>query len=133
MGARGIHLDIGTSMLSSIIVGAGVDFAVHLLAAWRAPGGGGLDEAAAHVAQQTGAAIWTNAFMVAAGFFVLTLGQARPLQLIGGLTATAMIVAGLSTFLTLPLLARQPSYRTWGSEPTGERSPRPKAAVKASS
>jgi predicted RND superfamily exporter protein len=133
MGARGIHLDIGTSMLSSIIVGAGVDFAVHMLAAWRADRGQSLEDAAARAAQHTGPAIWTNAIMVAAGFFVLTLGQARPLQMIGGLTATAMIVAALATFLTLPLLARRSSYHAWGSEPHVEPAPRPKVAARAPS
>ena len=31
MGAAGISLDIGTSMLASLIIGAGVDYAVHFL------------------------------------------------------------------------------------------------------
>jgi hypothetical protein len=49
--------------------------------------------------------------MVAAGFFVLTLGEARPLQNVGGLTAAAMITAALGTFLIVPALARKRSYR----------------------
>ena len=65
---------------------------------------------AAHAAAQSGPAIWTNAIMVCAGFFVLTLGQARPLQNVGGLTAAAMITAALATFLALPALARRPRY-----------------------
>lgn len=107
MGLRGMHLDIGTSMLGSIIIGAGVDYAVHLMAAWR---GASVDEALAHSIQETAPAIWTNAFMVAAGFFVLTLGEARPLQNVGGLTAVAMMVAAIMTFLAIPLLARKTQY-----------------------
>jgi len=114
MGLLGVRLDIGTSMLASIILGAGVDYAVHLAAAWRAPPRylppDDLRAAAAHAADQSGPAIWTNAIMVCAGFFVLTLGQARPLQNVGGLTAAAMITAALATFLALPALARRSRY-----------------------
>jgi predicted RND superfamily exporter protein len=109
MGARGVHLDIGTSMLASIIIGAGVDYAVHLMAAWRSERD--LSEAAAGAAQHAGPAIWINALMVAAGFFVLTRGDARPLQNVGGLTSAAMITAALATFLAIPALARKLSYR----------------------
>ena len=58
----------------------------------------------------TGTAIWTNALMVAAGFFVLTLGEARPLQNVGALTAAAMLVAAITSTLTLPALARRRVY-----------------------
>ena len=102
MGLLGIRLDIGTSMLASLILGAGVDYAVHLVAAWHAPPGEALVAGAARAADRTGPAIWTNAIMVGAGFFVLTLGEARPLQNVGGLTAAAMITAALATFLVHP-------------------------------
>lgn len=109
MGAMGLHLDIGTSMLASIIIGAGVDYAVHLLAAWRADDG---ESAAAGAAEHAGPAIWTNAIMVSAGFFVLTLGDAKPLENVGGLTSAAMLVAALATFIAIPALARKLSYRS---------------------
>ena len=48
--------------------------------------------------------------MVAVGFFVLTLGEARPLKNVGGLTAAAMIVAAAVTFLVIPVLARRRFY-----------------------
>jgi hypothetical protein len=48
--------------------------------------------------------------MVAAGFIVLTFGEARPLQNVGGLTAAAMILAALATFLVIPALARRHTY-----------------------
>jgi predicted RND superfamily exporter protein len=110
MGAAGLHLDIGTSMLASIIIGAGVDYAVHLLAAWRADEDEGLGAAATRATDLAGAAIWTNALMVGAGFFVLTLGEARPLQNVGSLTAAAMLTAALATFVAVPVLARRKRY-----------------------
>ena len=110
MGALGVQLDIGTSMLASLVIGAGVDYGVHMQGAWVAAAGEPLRLAAARAAARTGTAIWTNALMVAVGFAVLTLGEARPLRNVGGLTATAMLAAGLTTFLILPVLARRRSY-----------------------
>jgi hypothetical protein len=112
MGMLGLHLDVGTSMLASLTTGAGVDYAVHLLAAWKAPPGGTLKDAAAYSAFLIGRAIWTNAIMVAVGFVVLTMGEARPLQNVGGLTAAAMVVAALCTFAAIPVLARKSCYDT---------------------
>lgn len=110
MGAIGVKLDIGTSMLASLIIGAGVDYAVHLMVSWQAPEGSDLGASAGKAMRETAPAIWVNAWMVAAGFFVLTLGDARPLQNVGGLTAAAMISAALATMLVIPLLARKLSY-----------------------
>ena len=110
MGYLDVHLDIGTSMLACIILGAGVDYAVHLASAWHGEKGEPLQAAAARAADRSGPAIWPNAIMVCAGFFVLPLGEARPLQNVGGLTAAAMITAALATFLAFPALARRRRY-----------------------
>ena len=106
----GLRLDIGTSMLASLIIGAGVDYAVHMQSSWFARDGEPMTWAAARSAVRVGPAIWTNALMVAVGFFVLTLGEARPLQNVGGLTAAAMLVAAVVTFLVIPVLAQRRSY-----------------------
>lgn len=111
MGLANVNLDIGTSMLASIIIGVGVDYAVHLVAHWRAEEGDTLYQAARRSASETGPAIWTNALMVAAGFYVLTLGEAKALQNVGWLTCTAMLVASVATFVTVPALARKRRYR----------------------
>ena len=112
MGAMDVHLDIGTSMLASIIIGTGVDYGVHLLDAWRVEPGEALSEGARRAAAHTGPAIWTNALAVCAGFFVLTLGDAKPLQNVGALTAAAMLAAAVTTFLAIPALARRQRYST---------------------
>lgn len=101
MGALDVHLDIGTAMLASLVIGAGVDYAVHFVTAWRE------EPSIARAVARTAAAIWTNAFMVAAGFFILTLGEAKTLQNVGGLTAAAMLTAALATFVCVPVLARR--------------------------
>jgi hypothetical protein len=110
MGAVGISLDIGTSMLASLIIGAGVDYAVHMMSAWYAREEEPLTAAVMRATARVGPAVWTNAVMVAVGFFVLTLGEARPLKNVGGLTAAAMIVAALATFLVIPVLAKRRRY-----------------------
>jgi predicted RND superfamily exporter protein len=110
MGGLGISLDIGTSMLASLIIGAGVDYAVHVLSAWYGHDDEPLGCAALRSTARVGPAVWTNAVMVAVGFFVLTLGEARPLKNVGGLTAAAMLVAAAVTFLVIPLLARRRRY-----------------------
>lgn len=107
MGALGVRLDIGTSMIASLILGAGVDYAIHSLGSWE---GADPAAAAANASHETAHAVWTNAAMVAAGFSVLTLGEARPLQNLGGLTAAAMVIAAVSTFITIPALARRSKY-----------------------
>ncbi len=120
MGMMKVHLDIGTSMLASIILGIGVDYAVHLVAAWRSGDEGDLIKSAANAADETGPAIWTNAIMICVGFFVLTLGDAKPLKNVGGLTAAAMLVAALATFLAIPALARKIRYRRVVADEPGE-------------
>ena len=110
MGAMGVHLDIGTSMIASIIIGAGVDYAVHLLAAWEVGDAEPIERGAERAIEDAGHAIWTNALMVSAGFFVLTLGDAVPLRNVGGLTAAAMLVAAVATFTVIPVFARRRRY-----------------------
>lgn len=110
MGWMRLHLDIGTSMLASLIIGAGVDYGIHALAA-RRDGDGDDASVARRSGEATGPGVAINALMVAAGFFVLTLGEARPLQIVGGLTAAAMGVSALATYLTIPALARRREYR----------------------
>jgi predicted RND superfamily exporter protein len=80
------------------------------MAEWYGPSDKPIADAAAYGASQTGVSIWINAIMVCAGFYVLTLGKARPLQNVGGLTAAAMLAAAVATFVTIPALARKRRY-----------------------
>ncbi|MBK8253603.1 MAG: MMPL family transporter [Polyangiaceae bacterium] len=107
----GIRLDIGTSLLASLVVGAGTDYALHALSAWEAADDKPLSEAAARSAEVAGQGIWTNALMVACGFSVLTLGEAKPLQNVGGLTAAAMVLSAFATFFIVPAFAQKHRYR----------------------
>jgi len=95
MGLLGIHLDIGTSMLASLALGVGVDYAVHAFM-----GADGLSRGSA-------AAIITNALVVAAGFSVLTLASSPPIRVMGGLTAVSMVLAALTTLMVYTLTGRR--------------------------
>jgi uncharacterized protein len=110
MGGWRIQLDLGTSLLGSLILANGVDFAVHLMATWQAGESGRLSRAAATAADRTGPAIWTTALAMFVGFFVLTLGDAKPLQNVTALKATAMMVGAAASFLLVPVLARRRRY-----------------------
>lgn len=121
MTLLGIRLDIGTSLLASLIVGAGTDYAIHALSAWEAADGKPLSEAAARSAQVAGQGIWTNALMVACGFSVLTLGEAKPLQNVGGLTAAAMVLSAFATFLIVPAFAQKHRYGSRARMPEPSR------------
>ena len=59
--------------------------------------------------------------MVSAGFLVLTLGQARPLKTVGGLTGAAMLAAALATFVVIPALARRRRYAGPTPDPAAGR------------
>lgn len=124
----GIRLDIGTSLLASLIVGAGTDYAIHALSAWDSTEGRPLEEAAARSARVAGQGIWTNALMVACGFSVLTLGEAKPLQNVGGLTAAAMVLSAFATFLIVPAFAQKHRY---GRPPRMPDALRPSDAAEA--
>jgi predicted RND superfamily exporter protein len=103
MAAIGVRLDVGTSMLGAIAAGASVDFSIHLLWALRAKHDGGL----ARALQDRAPGIWVNAWMVSGGFLVLTLGESRPLQNVGSLTAIAVLSSAVATFSLVPWLTRR--------------------------
>ncbi len=101
MGALGVRLDVGTSMLGSIAVGAGVDFSMHVLWAMRGDPGSDI----ARGIRERAPGIWVNAWMVSGGFLVLTLGDAVPLRNVGSLTAIAILTSALATFSVIPWLS----------------------------
>jgi predicted RND superfamily exporter protein len=105
MGALGIPMDVGTSMISSIALGTGLDYGIHLL--WHH----GASEASSDGANSqqalatTGWSIVINALEVGVGFAILALGTMVPMQTFGALTAMAMLVSAALTILLIPGLA----------------------------
>jgi predicted RND superfamily exporter protein len=114
LGWFGIPLGVTTAMISSIGIGIGVDYAIHLLASYRARRSEHSDPALAmrETLSTTGAAILYNALVVFAGFMVLASSYFPPNRVLGLLVAMNMLVCfGATVTLMAALLHRlQPAF-----------------------
>ena len=108
LGYAGVPLGIATSMFAALNLGAGVDFAVQYVYAYRRERRAGLDHAAAMTATlaTTGRGLRWNAIVLALGIAVLTLSSIKPNQSLGMLLALAILVSYASTLALLPELLR---------------------------
>ncbi len=102
-------LDIGSSMLASIALGVGIDYAIHFLWRYRETGA---DDAM----RTTGRAIIINAVEITAGFIVLAAASLVPMSNFGILTAVTLLVAALATLILMPAVVElwKPRRQTGG-------------------
>ena len=97
LGLSGQPIDLGTSLVGSIVTSSGADFAMHYI--WylrRRP--------AAQVVSTVGPVIFTTAALLGLGMGVLMLGAAPPIRLFGGLSCAGMGLSAIFTFLLIPAL-----------------------------
>ena len=106
MGYLEIPMDVGTSMMTSIAIGIGIDYAVHFLWHHGAPSAALADEVMVESMDATGWGIVINALEVAVGFGLLALGAIVPMRNVGILTACAMLVSAAATLILVPALVR---------------------------
>ena len=106
MGAFDIPMDVGTSMMTSIALGIGIDYAVHFIWHYGTPTAEEAPAALESSMQATGWGIVINALEVAIGFGLLALGSIVPMRNVGLLTALAMVVSALATLILIPSLLR---------------------------
>ncbi len=101
MGFFGITLDIATALISSIMIGVGIDYTIHFLWRFKEERSKGVDhkEAAYLTLITTGKGIVINALSVIVGFSALTLSNFEPLRFFGGL-----VVISISTCLICALV-----------------------------
>ena len=92
-----LPMDIAASMLSSIALGVGIDYAIHFMWRYR---DGGLDGAM----RTTGRAIVINAAEITGAFGVLAWATIAPMSRFGLLIAETLLVAALATLVLLPPL-----------------------------
>jgi len=106
MGTFGIELNVVTAMLSSIMIGVGVDYTVHFLWRYRDERRGGHSAAeAAHLALTTvGRGIVFNALAVVLGFSVLAFSNFLPVQFFGFLVVVSISVCMLAAMVLMPPL-----------------------------
>lgn len=109
LGYAGIPLGIATSMFAALTLGAGIDFALHYLTAWRRERRAGLshEEAVQATLRTAGRGLRWNAMVLAVGFAVLAVSAVKPNASLGLLLGVAMVLSYATTLIFLPELLRR--------------------------
>ena len=109
MGWAGIPVNLVTALVSSIAVGIGIDYSIHIYNRFSEGLTNGLAPAEAihDTISNTGIAVALNALSVAAGFMVMLASRFPPVRQFGTLIAVTMAVsaAGALSLLPVTLLA----------------------------
>lgn len=103
----GWPLDFMTVMASALIIGAGIDFGIHVTHRFREEwelGCANIDEAIRMTVGNVGRALLSAAVTTAGAFGVLIFSSVTPLRRFGGVTAIALISALLVALLVLPTI-----------------------------
>jgi len=114
MGFLNIPLDIGTAIISSVVIGIGVDYSIHYLSRLKANLARGMDFQAAldNTVTHSGKAILSNAVTVGSGFLALWFASLTPLIVMGWLITLTMVVSALAALVLLPVLVSLTCKRT---------------------
>lgn len=106
MGIFGIELNIATAMLSSIMIGVGVDYTIHFLWRYREERQNGLvpQEAVKKTLTTTGRGIVFNAFSVIIGFVVLLTSGFMPVRFFGFLVVVSIFACLVGALVFIPAL-----------------------------
>jgi len=104
MGWTGIPLNMGTAIISSVVIGIGVDFAIHYISRLQVELDRSDDVAAAIEATMlsSGKAITSNAVTVSLGFLALLSASMVPLQQAGFMLTQLLLVSAAATLIFLP-------------------------------
>ncbi len=103
MGWTGIELSHVTALLTSIIIGVGVDFAVHFIAQYRYFMAQGLprEKVTQAAIDDVGYPILLNVTAVSVGFSALLASEFVPMNYMGGLVIISMISCAFGTLTIL--------------------------------
>lgn len=106
MGFLGLDLDIASSLLSSIAIGIGIDYTIHLFWRLRAELAGGADyvHAVRKTLGATGRGITINAISVMLGFSVLFLSALVLLKTFAFLMIFSLLLCLLCALVFIPAL-----------------------------
>lgn len=114
MGFAGIELNVVTAMLSSIMIGVGVDYTTHFMFRFREERSHGLssEDAVYRTLVTSGRGIVFNALAVMAGFSVLFLSNFLPVRFFGFLVVVSIGGCLLAALILMPplMLLAKPSY-----------------------
>lgn len=106
MGWSGIELNVVTAMLSSIMIGVGVDYTIHFLWRYREERREGMapEEAAVKVLVTAGRGIVFNALSVIVGFSILFLSNFLPVRFFGFLVVVSIAACLVAALVVMPPL-----------------------------
>ncbi|MCP4020642.1 MAG: MMPL family transporter, partial [Desulfobacteraceae bacterium] len=106
MGFFNIPLDIGTAIISSIVIGIGVDYSIHYISRLKQNLERGMDfsDALNNTVRHSGKAIMSNAVTVGLGFIALLFSILTPLIIMGWMITVTMVVSSLCTLILIPVL-----------------------------
>ena len=106
MGIFGIRFDIAMAMVTSIVIGAGVDYTIHFLWRYRAERRSGkpYNEAVCHTLTTSGRGIVFNALSVVAGFGALFLSSMPPLRSFALLFSLSILTCMAGALVVVPCL-----------------------------
>ncbi|MCD4711631.1 MAG: MMPL family transporter, partial [Bacteroidales bacterium] len=106
MGLTGIRLDVATALLSSVMIGVGVDYTIHFL--WRYREERRLNrpatEAVITTITTTGRGIIFNALSVIVGFVVLIISSFTPIRFFGVLVLVSILSCLVGALVILPAI-----------------------------
>jgi len=107
MGYVGIELNVVTTLLSSIMIGVGVDYTIHFLWRYREERRKGLEPVGAvkKTLTSTGRGIIFNALSVVVGFAVLMISAFFPVRFFGMLVVVCILTCLIGALVVLPAIA----------------------------
>jgi predicted RND superfamily exporter protein len=106
MGFLKIHLNIATAMLSSIMIGVGIDYTIHFLWRYREERQNGLSpvDGVRKTLTTTGRGIVFNALSVIIGFIVLLYSNFMPVKFFGFLVVMSIFACLVGALLLIPAM-----------------------------
>jgi hypothetical protein len=104
MGWTGIPLDIVTVLISSIGIGVGIDYSIHIFSRYleEVKSGKNVDKAIIEAISTTGRSIINNAGAIIGGFIILVFSSFPPFRYFGLLVSLIMLAAALGALLFIP-------------------------------
>ncbi|MFA6618498.1 MAG: MMPL family transporter [Candidatus Neomarinimicrobiota bacterium] len=106
MGYAGIRLDAATALLSSVMIGVGVDYTIHFLWRYRDEYKENHDakESIRKALVGSGKGIIFNAFSVMMGFAALVFSSFIPIQYFGFLVVISIVVCLVAALILIPAM-----------------------------
>ncbi|MCK5242657.1 RND family transporter [bacterium] len=106
MGWFRIPLDVASAVIASIVIGIGVDYAIHFFNRYKEELalGKSVEQALKITISNTGQAIFYNAAAVGLGFLVLVFASMPPMARMGWMIALTMLFSSMASMTVLPAL-----------------------------